>query len=78
MTAGILEGAGLMGSVSIITVILSKLKCYVKKNGSLNFGCGFTDKNLIDDDETEIKTITVDDTNVFYISKKHHYADESE
>jgi hypothetical protein len=78
MTTGILEGAGLMGSVSIITVILSKLKCYVKKNGSLNFGCGFTDKNLIDDDETEIKTITVDDTNVFYISKKHHYADESE
>ena len=78
MTTGILEGAGLMGSVSIITVILSKLKCYVKKNGSLNFGCGFTDKNLIDDDETEIKTITVDDTNVFYISKKHHYADESD
>ena len=33
---------------------------------------GFTDKSLIDDDETEIKTVNVDDTTVFYVSKKHH------
>ena len=73
MTGGILEGAGLMGGVSISTLILSKLKCYIKRNGNLNYGCGFTDKNLVDDGETEIKTLTVDDVNVFYISKRHHH-----
>ena len=54
MIGGILEGAGLMGGVSISTLIFSKSKCCIKRNGSLNRGCGFTDKNLVDDDETEI------------------------
>ena len=53
-------------------VLISKLKCYYKQNGETRYGCGFTDKSLIDDDETEIKTVNVDDTTVFYVSKKHH------
>ena len=72
MTTGILEGAGLMGGVSITIWIITKLKCYFKQNGDTRYGSGFTDKSLIDDDETEIKTVNVDDTTVFYVSKKHH------
>ena len=72
MTTGILEGAGLMGGVSIATLIITKIKCYLKQNGDTRYGCGFTEKSLIDDDETEIKTVNVDDTTVFYICKKHH------
>ena len=78
MATGILEGAGLMGSISVLTIILGKLKCYVKRNGSFTYGCGFTDKSLMGDDETEIKTINVDDTTVFYVSKKHHLYEESD
>ena len=72
MTAGVVEGATLMGGVSIVTLVITKLKCYFKQNGETRYGCGFTDKSLIDDDETEIKTVNVDDTTVFYVSKKHH------
>ena len=72
MTTGILEGAGLRGGVSITTLIITKLKCVFKQNGDTQNGCGFTEKSLIDDDETEIKTVTTDDTTVFYVSKKHH------
>ena len=69
MTTGILEGAGLMWGVSITTLIITKIKCYYKQNLETRWGCVFTDKSLIDDDETEIKTVTVDDTTVFYVSK---------
>ena len=72
MTTGILEGAGLMGGVSITTLIITKLKCYSKQNGDTRYGCGFTEKSFIDDEETEIKTVSIDDTTVFYVSKKHH------
>ena len=71
MTTGILEGAGLMGGISITTLIITKPKCYFKQNGDTRYGCGFTEKSLIDDDETEIKTVTVDDTNVFYVFNKN-------
>ena len=58
--------------ININTNYCSECKCYYKQNGETRWGCGFTDKSLIDDDETEIKTVTVDDTTVFYVSKKHH------
>ena len=32
-------GAIVVGSISIITLIITKLKCYAKKNGSCNYGC---------------------------------------
>ena len=72
MTTGILEGAGLMGGVSITTLIVSKIKCSFTQNGETRYGCGFTGRNLIDDDEAEIKTINVEDTIVFYVYRKHH------
>ena len=68
---GLDSGAVVVGSISILTLIITKFKCYAK-NGTCNYGCGFIEKSLIDDDETEIKTVTVDDTTVFYVSKKHH------
>ena len=41
------EAGLLVGGVSIVTVCVAKLKCYVKKNGVWNFGCGFLDKPLV-------------------------------
>ena len=34
-------GALTVGGISILTIIVSKLKFYVKKNGSLNWGWVF-------------------------------------
>ena len=66
-------GAIVVGSISIITLIITKLKCYAKKNGSCNYGCGFLDKSLVDDDETEIKTIDLGESvHVMYVKNKHH------
>ena len=65
-------GAIVVGSISILTLIITKLKCYAK-NGSCNYGCGFTDKSLIDDDETEIKTVDLGESvHVMYVKNKHH------
>ena len=66
-------GAIVVGSISILTLITTKLKCFAKKNGSCNYGCGFMDKSLIDDDETEIKTIDLGEgVHVTYVKNKHH------
>jgi hypothetical protein len=67
-------GAIVVGSISILTLIITKLKCYAKKNGGCNYGCGFMDKSLIDDDETEIKTIDLGESvHVMYVKNKHHH-----
>ena len=66
-------GAIVVGSISILTLIITKFKCYAKKNGSCNYGCGFQDKSLIDDDETEIKTVDLGESvHVMYVKNKHH------
>jgi hypothetical protein len=63
-------------------LIITKLKCYAKKNGSCNYGCGFMDKSLIDDDETEIKTIDLGESvHAMYVKNKHykhHHEPETE
>ena len=43
-------GAVTVGSLSILPIIVAKLKCYAKKNGSCNYGCGYLDKPLIDEE----------------------------
>ena len=66
-------GAIFVVSISILTLIIAKLKCYAKKNGGCNYGCGFMDKSLIDDDETEIKTIDLGESvHVMYVKNEHH------
>ena len=66
-------GAVVVGSISILTLIITKLKCYAKKNGSCNYGCGFTSKDIFDDDDTEIKTVDlVESVHVMYVKNKHH------
>ena len=76
------SGAIIVGSISILTLIITKLKCYAKKNGSCNYGCGFMDKSLVDDDETEIETVDLGESvHVMYVKNKHykhHHEPETE
>ena len=65
-------GALIVGSISILTLIITKLKCYAKKNGSCNFGIGFMDTSLIDDDAIDVKTIDLGSVHVMYVENKHH------
>ena len=66
-------GALTVGGISILTIIVSKLKFYVKKNGSLNWGVGCQDKPLVDDDEIEVKTVELGDVHVMYVKNKHYH-----
>ena len=68
----------LVGGISILTVCVAELKCYVKKNGSINWGCGFTDKPLVDDDEIEVKTVDLGDVKVLYSKPKHPHHDHDD
>ena len=78
MNIQMLEGALTVGGISIATLIIAKLKFYIKKNGAWTFGCGFMDKPLIDDDEIEVKTVELGDVHVLYVKNKHHEVIESE
>ena len=72
-------GAITVGGISILTLIITKLKCYAKKNGSCNYGIACMDKPLLDDDETEIKTIDLGDSvHVMYVKNKRHYSNHQE
>ena len=71
-------GALTVGGISIATIIVSKLKFYVKKNGSINWGIGCQDKPLVDDDEIEVKTVELGDVHVMYVKNKHHVANETD
>ena len=44
-----------VAGASLATIIIAKIKFYVKKNGVWTCGCGFLGKNLVDNDELEIK-----------------------
>ena len=65
-------GALTVGGISIATIIVSKFKFYVKKSGSFNWGCGCSDKPLINDDEIEVKIVESGDVHVMYVKTKHH------
>ena len=71
-------GALIVGGISIATILVSKFKFYVKKNGSLTWGCGFSDKPLVDDDEIEVKTVELGEVHVMYVKTKHHKEEDSE
>ena len=74
-----LDGALTVGGISIATIIITKLKFYVKKNGSLNWGVGCSDKPLIDDDEVEIKQLDMGESvHVLYVMNKKHHKPEHE
>ena len=73
------SGAITVGSISILTLIITKLKCYAKKNGSCNYGVGFTDKSLIDDDEIDVKQMDLGESvHVMYVKNKHHVSHKEE
>ena len=63
-----------VAGASLATIIIAKFKCYVKKNGTCNYGCGFLDKNLVDDDEIEVKQFDMGDIKGIYVKPKgkHH------
>ena len=69
MTAG-LETGVLIGGSSLITMIISKCRCYYKHAADHPLGCGFTDTPIQDDNEIHIKTATVNGVELLYVGKK--------
>ena len=72
------SGAITVGAISICTIIVSKLKFYMKKNGKITWGVGCMDAPLINDDETEVKVERLGDVHVMYVKNKHHTPIEPE
>ena len=69
----VLQTGILVAGSALLTAVISKVKFFVKKNGSWNCGCGFMDKPLVDDDEIEVKQFDMGDVKGFYIKPKGHY-----
>ena len=70
-------GALTVGGISLATIALNRLRWYVRRNGSVTWGCGFSDRPLIDDDELEVKQAELGDVKVLYVKPKHHVERES-
>ena len=70
------ETGFIVAGVSIITIVLTKFKFYVK-NGDWSCGCGFLDKPLVDEDEVEIKYFELSDNvkGIYMKPKGHHHED---
>ena len=71
------ETGFVVAGVSIITIILTKFKFYVK-NGDWSCACGFVDKDkLWDEDEVEIKYFELSDNvkGIYMKPKGHHHED---
>ena len=67
-----METGFIVAATSIITIIVSKFKFYIKKNGKWTCGCGFTDKPLITDSDLEIKEFSLGDgVHGIYVMPKH-------
>lgn len=64
-----------VAGASLATIIIAKIKFYVKKNGQWSCGCGFMDKPLVDDDEIEIKQFELSDNvkGIYVKPKGHHH-----
>ena len=56
---------------SLLTLILSKFKCFVRKNGKITWGMGFLDRSLLDTDELEVKEFDLGDVKGIYVKPKH-------
>ena len=75
----VLEGALLVGSISVITLAVSRFKCLIKKNGTLNWGCACMEKPLIpDDDDLTVKEFDLGAVKGLYIVPKHINHNEKE
>jgi uncharacterized membrane protein len=76
----VLEGALVVGSISIITLAVSRFKCFIKKNGHLNYGLGCTDKPLIDDtDELIVKQFDLgENVKGIYVVPRHIVKNKNE
>ena len=66
------EAGLLVGGVSIVTACIAKFKCYLKKNGQVNWAIGCTDAPLIDTDDQVVETTQLGDVKVLYVRNKHH------
>ena len=63
----VLEGAVAVGSVSILTISITKLKCYAKKNGPCNYGAACMDKPILDDDDVSVKSVEMDGVHLYML-----------
>ena len=70
------ESGILIGSLSsLATIIVTKFKCLIKKNGVWTSSCAFMDKPIVpDDDEIEVKQFDLgENVKGLYVRPKHQH-----
>lgn len=68
-----IETGIIVGGVSIISLIVTKFKCFVRRNGHLSWGIGFLNKPLLDNDELEVKEFDLGEIRGIYVKPKGSY-----
>ena len=63
---------------SLLTSIISKFKCFIRKNGKITWGMGFTEKPIIvDDDELKVEEFELGSVKGLYVIPKHSHIELS-
>ena len=69
----VLETGFPVAGSSIMTAIIAKFKCLFKQNGDSTFACGFTEKDLQEQGDYEIKEFQLtDNIRGIYVRPKHN------
>ena len=69
---GEIAAGSLIGGSGLLTIIISKIRCFYKHAAEFPCGCGFTDSQLADNDDVHISFASVNGVNLLYVGKRKH------
>ena len=76
MTLGSIEAGALVGFSGIISMIISKNKCYHKRPSCL---CAYMDApDIVDNDNVHVNVAKINDIELLYVSKKKEQSDSDD
>ncbi len=76
MPIGAIEAGALIGSSTLLTIVIAKIKCYYKHGAQFPCSIGFTDYNLADNDDIHVATTKVNDIELLYVGKRKTHSDD--
>ena len=76
MTLGSVEAGALVGFSGLISMIISKIKCYHKRPSCL---CAYMDANdVVENDDVHVNVATINGIELLYVSNKKEQSDDDD
>lgn len=73
---GEIAAGALIGGSGLLTIIISKIRCFYKHAAQFPCGCGFTDSQLADNDDVHISSASVNGIDLLYVGKRKTHKED--